>query len=69
MNNKKLKDSNTDDSNSMFVIGIMFIVLSLCFDWSKFFLFMGLIFLFNAVNKRQAIINISDQDNDTEIKD
>ncbi|MCD2260904.1 hypothetical protein [Psychroserpens luteolus] len=69
MKDKKLKDSKTDDSNSMFVMGIMFIVFSLCFGWSKFFLFMGLIFLFNAVSKRQAIIDTCNQEKDFEIKD
>ncbi|WP_204346537.1 hypothetical protein [Psychroserpens algicola] len=46
---------NTEHSNTMFTIGVVLIILSLSFDLSKFFLFIGLIFLFDAVSKTHAI--------------
>ncbi|WP_298904135.1 hypothetical protein [uncultured Psychroserpens sp.] len=51
---KSSPTEQTDNSDTMFCIGVLFIVLSLSFDWSKFFLFLGLIFLFDAVSKTHA---------------
>jgi hypothetical protein len=34
----------SSEANSMLVIGMMFIVFFLCFEWSKLFLFIGLSF-------------------------
>ncbi|MGS2727067.1 hypothetical protein ACU8DI_10705 [Psychroserpens sp. BH13MA-6] len=39
------------ETNMSLAIGILFIVLTLCFDWSRFFLFFGLYFLFQAFHK------------------
>lgn len=47
--NTKNETATTDHSS--FMIGALLIVMALCFDWSKFFLFVGLVFLFDAVRK------------------
>lgn len=49
-----IQTSPKDEDNSMFYIGLVFVVLSLCFDWSKVFLFIGLIFLFSAANNKTS---------------
>tara|TARA_R110000751_G_scaffold217067_4_gene320115 strand:- start:135 stop:593 length:459 start_codon:yes stop_codon:yes gene_type:complete len=40
-----LKDKS---DNGMFSIGLIFVIFGLIFDWSKLFLFIGLIFLFSS---------------------
>jgi len=57
------KEDASESNNEMFIIGIMFIVCALCFDWSKFFLFIGLIFLFDAVHKTHKMQQKSKQNN------
>ena len=45
------KNETADTDHSSFMIGALLIVMALCFDWSKLFLFVGLVFLFDAVSK------------------
>ena len=59
--------SNTeqeDNSNTMFIVGILLVIVSLSFDWNKVFLFLGLIFIFDAVSKAQAKTRGSDEQNE-----
>ncbi|WP_460219487.1 hypothetical protein [Psychroserpens sp. MEBiC05023] len=65
----KTSSPDTNSSNSMFLIGVMFIVLSLCFDWSKFFLFLGLIFLFDAICRTEIALKTSESKTDIDSKD
>ena len=52
------------------MIGMMFIVLALCFDWSKFFLFIGLIFLYDSVTRKNITTESCSEEKDkTETKD
>ncbi|WP_299334040.1 hypothetical protein [uncultured Psychroserpens sp.] len=51
------KNNNTTHDHgggSSFMIGILLIFFSMSFDWPRFFLFIGLIFLFDAVSKSHA---------------
>jgi hypothetical protein len=45
------KTTKTETDNTTFILGLFFIVLTLCFDWSRIFLFVGLVFLFDALSK------------------
>jgi len=67
-NTKNETETSDDSADSMFFIGIIFIVFSLCFDWSKFFLFIGLIFLFDGISKKEINAKISsEKNNDPEV--
>lgn len=65
----KTDANGSNNSDSTFVIGMVFIILSLCFDWSKFFLFIGLIFMFNAISTKDKQSKTSENNTDLEIKD
>jgi hypothetical protein len=41
-----INTTKSSSDNSMLTTGLMLVVLGLIFDWSKFFLFIGLLFLF-----------------------
>jgi hypothetical protein len=47
--------SPTNDQGSTYILGLIFVVLSLCFDWHKLFLFIGLVLLFYAFNIKPNI--------------
>nr|WP_321223219.1 hypothetical protein [uncultured Psychroserpens sp.] len=53
-----ISDLNNKTDNGMFTTGLIFVVFSMVFDWSKIFLFIGLIFLFSSfydeTNKKKA---------------
>ncbi|SDS61180.1 hypothetical protein SAMN04515667_2566 [Formosa sp. Hel1_31_208] len=51
--NTKKETANFDNSSLM--IGVLFIAMTLCFGWSKLFLFVGLGFLFDAMSKTHKV--------------
>ena len=58
-----IKDDSKNTENSTFMIGMIFIIFSLVFDWSKLFLFIGLIFVFDSVSRSKAKTNNSEDNN------
>lgn len=58
-----IKDESKNSDNSSFMLGMMFIIFSLVFDWSKLFLFIGLIFVFNSVSNNKSKTNNSEDNN------
>ncbi|WP_439151754.1 hypothetical protein [Winogradskyella sp.] len=44
----KQENTATDNQGSTYILGLVFVVMSLVFDWHKFFLFIGLVLLFYA---------------------
>ncbi|WP_033956316.1 hypothetical protein [Psychroserpens jangbogonensis] len=58
-----IKDDSKNTENSTFMMGMIFIIFSLVFDWSKFFLFIGLIFVFDSVSRTKVKTNNSEDNN------
>ena len=48
------KDEIKNAENSSFMTGMIFIVFSFIFGWSKFFLFIGLIYVFSSFFEKEA---------------
>jgi hypothetical protein len=46
----KQNNNAKDDQSSTYILGLVFVILSLYFDWHKYFLFIGLVVLFYAFN-------------------
>lgn len=56
----KQDNTLTDNQGSSYILGLVFVVLSLVFDWHKVFLFIGLVLLFYAFDIKS---NTTTEDN------